>query len=95
MTGLDKFVSWETHSSEPIKQDTITIVPQSQALEVRLPNGLGGFVWNRPVALLVTQDNITTRLPIIDQTRLSAFVMFGLSIALSVFFMIIMRLFRK
>lgn len=40
---------------------------QAQALQLHWPGG--GFVWNRPVAVLV-EGETETRLPIVDVTRL-------------------------
>jgi hypothetical protein len=44
----------QTVSSQPVTVGRITVTAQSQALIVRLPSG--GFVWNRPTAIVVERD---------------------------------------
>ncbi len=60
-----------------------TLTPQSQVLTIRWPNG--GWVWNRPVAVLVEQDGEVERLPIVDVTRYAqiGLIAFGLIFALA------------
>ena len=70
---------------EPIQVDGVTITPQSQALSVRWPRG--GWVWNRPIAVLVEGQGgggEAGRIPIIDVTRVAQWAMWGVTIALSV-----------
>lgn len=62
------WIEWQTKTGEPITAGGRTITPQSQALVIRLP--FGGFVWNRPTAVLVGHDNQTEQIPISDTTRL-------------------------
>lgn len=95
MDIVRNYITWETQSGESIVHGDTIIVPQSQALRVRLPNGWGGLVWNRPTAVLVTQEGMTWRLPIVDLTRLAAFIVFGVTVALSLSLVMLMRLFRK
>ena len=40
---------------------------ESRAWRARLPSG--GLVWNRPTAVIVWQDGVERRLPIVDVTR--------------------------
>jgi hypothetical protein len=54
-------------SAEPVTVGDLTVTPRSRALVVRLRNG--GFVWNRPTAVLVERDGRTRRIPIVDVSR--------------------------
>ncbi len=76
MAGLRDTVQLQTISGDPIPVGDVTVTPQSQALIVRWPNG--GFVWNRPVAVLVDRDGETERVPIIDVTRVVQIGLMGL-----------------
>lgn len=58
---------WERTAGEPITVGDVTLTPESQALSLRLP--IGGFVWNRPAAVLVDGDGGQRRVPIVDVTR--------------------------
>jgi hypothetical protein len=73
---LKDHVQYQLESGSPTTVGQTTLTPQSQVLTVRWPNG--GWVWNRPVAVLVEQDGETERLPIVDVTRYAqlAFIAF-------------------
>jgi hypothetical protein len=68
MAGIKDWIQWTTRSGDPLTVGDVTITPQSQALTIRGP--FGGFVWNRPVAVLVEREEGVERVPIIDVTRL-------------------------
>jgi hypothetical protein len=72
----------QTVSGQPVTVDSITVTPQSQALIVRLP--IGGFVWNRPTAILVERDGTAKRFPIVDITRILQLWLLGFSLVLSI-----------
>jgi hypothetical protein len=59
----------KTHMGKPWTIGDFTITPESQALTLRWPGG--GFVWNRPVAVLVERAQETERIPIFDVTLLA------------------------
>ena len=91
MKGFKEMVRLQTVSGQPVtKLDTI-VTPQTQVLTVRLP--FGGFVWNRPVAVLVERDGRIERRPIVDLTRLVQLGMLGLGLLF--LFMIWLRLPRQ
>jgi hypothetical protein len=46
----------------------LTVTPEARALIIRLPTG--GFVWNRPTAVLVERRGRVERIPIHDVTRI-------------------------
>ena len=62
------WIEWQTKTGEPITAAGRTVTPQSQALVIHFP--FGGFVWNRPTAVLVQHNNQTQQIPIPDLTRL-------------------------
>ncbi len=67
---FSKFLQWQTHTGQPLTIGDMIVTPQAQALVARFPRG--GFVWNRPVALLIARDGQPLqRIPIVDVTRLA------------------------
>jgi hypothetical protein len=82
MPHLKDFLQIQTRTGEPLTSGGLVVRPQSQALVVRWP--FGGFVWNRPIAVLVEHDGYTQRIPIIDRTRVITWTLYGLAAALSV-----------
>ncbi|RMG99290.1 MAG: hypothetical protein D6706_05760 [Chloroflexi bacterium] len=58
---------WKTQNNLSWTQNHRTITLQSQVLAVQLP--FGGFVWQRPTAVLVAENGRTTRTPIPDPVR--------------------------
>lgn len=68
MPALSRFIRREIHYGAPIQSGDATITPVSRVLVVDL--GRVGFVWNRPVAVLVEQGDTRRRLPILDPTGL-------------------------
>ena len=85
MTRLkDIMVQWQTVSGDPVTVGDVTVTPQSKALIVRWP--FGGFVWNRPVAVLVERDGsrIVERMRVIDVTRMVQLGLLGFGLILSI-----------
>jgi hypothetical protein len=79
MTNLSDIVQWQLAVGEPTSVGDVTVIPQSQALTFRWPNG--GFVWNRPVAVMVEREGAIERMPVTDVTRMAQLGLLGLSIA--------------
>jgi hypothetical protein len=82
MARLKDIFRVQTLSGDPLAVQGVNITPQSQAVVVRWANG--GWVWNRPVAVLVERDGETERIPMVDVTRMAQLGLFALSIAFSV-----------
>ncbi len=62
-------IRWQSRTTTPMQAGNFTLRLQARALQVRWPGG--GFVWNRPVAVLVESEaGKQARLPIVDVTRL-------------------------
>lgn len=83
MVALKEMVQWKTVTGNPVQIGEVTVTPQSQALTIRWPNG--GFVWNRPVAVMVVRGEETEHIPVVDVTRMAQLGLLGLSVAFSVF----------
>ena len=83
MANLRDLFQWQTVTGEPTALGDITLTTQSQALILRWP--YGGWVWNRPVAVLVEQGEHSERIPIKDVTRMAQWGLMGLSIVFSMF----------
>ncbi len=82
MPHLSDFIRLENTSLDPIVVGDTRVTPQAQAFSVRFP--FGGFVWNRPTAVLVERDDGTQRIPIVNVTRLAQIALFGVILAISV-----------
>ena len=82
MTRLKDQFQVQTVVGQPVIVGNIRVTPQSQAIIVRLP--IGGFVWNRPTALLVEQDGQAKRIPIRDLTRILQLGLLGFCVVLSI-----------
>ncbi len=80
MTRLGEIVQLQTHQGTPTTSGNITVTPESQALSLRLP--FGGFVWNRPTAIVIEVDRERQRIPIVDVTRIAELALVGLMIGL-------------
>lgn len=62
-------------TGSPVQAGDMTVTPQSQVLIVRLP--FGGLVWHRPTAILVERAGQTSRIPIVDVTRVIQLALLG------------------
>lgn len=82
MAEGNKLFQVKTYEGDPVTIQGVTITPQSQALTLRWPHG--GFVWNRPLALLVERGKETERIPIVDVTLMAQVALLGLTLLVSV-----------
>jgi hypothetical protein len=84
MARLKDVIQWQTISSRPVTVGDVTVTPQSQALAVRWP--FGGFVWNRPVAILVERGGPLSveRIHVVDVTRMVQLGLLGFSLVFSI-----------
>ena len=67
MADVSKYFKWEPVTGEPQVVGDRVIRLQAQAIMLNTP--FGGFLWNRPTAVLVEKDGITDEVPIVDVTR--------------------------
>jgi hypothetical protein len=67
MAQRSKYIHWHTLEEEPIQLEEYTVTPVSQSLIVQIPHF--HFSWNRPVAVKVDDGRTSTRIRILDWTR--------------------------
>lgn len=83
----EKIWQWEIQNGQPITVGEVTVTPQAQVLALRLPCDrfavAGGFVWNRPAAVLVEENGRIQRLPIPDVTRMVVLATVAVSTAVT------------
>lgn len=78
---LREMVEWQTHAGDTLALGDVSLTPLSQALVIRAP--IGGYVWNRPVAILVERDGQQQRLPIPNVILTARLAMLGLGLTLA------------
>lgn len=78
MAQIGEVFRWQTVAGRPVTLHNRTITPLTQVLALRWPQG--GFVWNRPVALLIEQDGQVERVPVLDMTRFVQVALFSCAI---------------
>jgi hypothetical protein len=93
MQRLKDMIHWQTTSGERFTIGGVSITPQAQALVLRGP--FGGWVWNRPVAIVVEQGQQTKRMPIVDVTRRVQIGFMGLGLLFGLVSLIWMRQERR
>jgi hypothetical protein len=80
MQESTKPLNLQIHVGETISAGNVRVTPQSQAFSIRWP--YGGYVWNRPVAVLVERDGETERIPVVDVTLWTRVALFALAACL-------------
>lgn len=80
MAKLTDFIQLKTVQGTAVQTPHHTLISESQALIIKFP--YGGFVWQRPTAVLVQQGDQTQRHPISDVTRLATWSLLGASLLL-------------
>lgn len=78
MTHLTDFIQLKTVQGTAVSTPHHTLIPESQALIIKFP--FGGFVWQRPTAVLVQTGAQTQRHPITDVTRLATWSVLAASL---------------
>lgn len=68
-------IALRKRQGESVRAGGAELTPESLVLTIRLP--FGGFVWQRPLAVIVTRGASTTRLPIRDATRRAQGLLLG------------------
>jgi hypothetical protein len=72
---MRKWLDWRLVSAEPLQLGDLTVTPQSRVLTLNWTHG--GFVWNRPAAVLVQRNGQSQRVPIGDPTRTAQWLIAG------------------
>jgi hypothetical protein len=72
----------ETREGAPIRSGDAEVVVRSRAVQLTLPSGHGGFIWNRPVAVSIRRPGVPEQsLPVRDVTRLLQLALLALGVA--------------
>lgn len=78
---MQRYFRIETVAGDPIQLDNAQLITFSQALHVRIPGLWGGVLWERPVSILVIQnDGEEEIIPIQDVSRYVIIAIFGVSL---------------
>ena len=77
MTHLQRFIQYQTRTGQPVTAGSTTVIPRSRALIVRWP--FGGWVWNRPVSVTFQDGERSSRIPVVDLTRMVQLGLLGLA----------------
>jgi hypothetical protein len=65
--SLKDLVRIETVTGQPVRAGELSLKPEARVLRLQFP--WGGFVWNRPVAVVVDDGRRIERMAIVDVTR--------------------------
>lgn len=80
---MKQWLYWEDVQGTPIQIGDLRLTPYSQVVGVRWP--WGGWVWQRPTAVLLEQGEMVRYEPIVDVTRLITVALVGLMILVTLF----------
>lgn len=76
-------IQWYRETGTAVQHENLTVTPESQVLKIELP--FGGFVWQRPTAVIVNEEHGGVRkLPIADVVRTAVFAIWGFAALLVV-----------
>jgi hypothetical protein len=91
-----KILIQETSAGEPVQVNNLTVYPVARSYRINIPGARGGVVWNRPLAVIV-EDNQGTRqvLPVIDRTRRLQIAILGAGLVITLLTWLIFRNSRK
>lgn len=91
-----KILIQETSAGEPVQVNNLTVYPVARSYRINMPGTRGGVVWNRPLAVIV-EDNQGTRqvLAVIDRTRRLQIAILGAGLVITLLTWLIFRNSRK
>ena len=91
-----KILIQETSAGEPVQVNNLTVYPVARSYRINMPGARGGVVWNRPLAVIV-EDNQGTRqvLTVIDRTRRLQIAILGAGLVITLLTWLIFRNSRK
>jgi len=93
MAQISDYIQLKTVQGTAVYTPQYTLIPESQALIIKFP--YGGFVWQRPTAVLVQQGEQTQRHPITDVTRLVTWSIAAASVLLPLLLSLLTQDIRK
>ena len=72
----------QTLTGRPVKVGDVHVYVRSQVLQMRLPFGYGGLLWNRPLSVRIWRQNGEEQtLSVPDVTRTAVLTLLALSLA--------------
>jgi hypothetical protein len=74
-------MEFEARRAEKIRHAGRVLVPLARCWSLRLPGRLGGFVWNRPLGVVVKSGGERSFLPVPDRTRQIQWLLWGAGVA--------------
>lgn len=75
---MTEILDVKINAGEPVQVKDYKITPFAQSIKITAPGIAGGFIWNRPVSILVQKtDGEETVIPVTDVTRLAILGMIG------------------
>ena len=87
-----KIIQLETTAGDPIYLGKIKAIPFAKSLRVTLPGSIGGFIWNRPISLLLDRGNGEEQVvPLVDFTRVAQLTLLGAGLIGSLFIYLFTR----
>ena len=85
-------ITYQKRSGEPILAKGLRIIPFSKVLQISFPGSSGGFVWNRPVAVRIENENgLVQELPVVDVTRQVGWLFLATCLGLSILLILMRR----
>lgn len=79
----------ETHPGQTLRIGKTRLIPFAQSLQITLPGLPAGFIWNRPVSILVQfPDGREDIIPIPDVTRRIQFTIYGIGLLGGLFLLV-------
>jgi len=93
---MTELLNVEIQAGNQIAQGDYTITPFSQSVQLLIPGRVGGFIWNRPVSVLVQDaDGGEKVIPIQDVTRIAQLSLIGTSIGLILIIWLVKQIIKK
>lgn len=90
------FIHVETNAGQPFNTGKVKIIPFARSVRFEFPGATGGFIWNRPVSLLVDKgDGSEQVLNIPDMTRRAQIALLGFGLVGGLFLSLLYKVINK
>ena len=77
----NKYFIQQTNAGDPVSVHDFTVYPVAVSHRVNIPGTHGGFIWNRPKAVIVEDSNGNRQvIPVVDPTRRFQFIILGTAV---------------
>jgi hypothetical protein len=93
---MTEFLNVEIRAGQPVQVGKRTLTPFAQSFQLTFPGWVGGLIWNRPVSVLVQdEDEQEEVIPIPDVTRQTIWALAGVSLILMLVSWMLVKLYRR